>query len=70
MTAADGLFSLQSIWSPEGDQVVFKRGDQRLFPHGPGDPNVSDLWSVNVDGSQLYEITDTPAGYGGVAWLP
>jgi Tol biopolymer transport system component len=61
-SASDGLFSLQPVWSPESDQLLFKRGMD--------DPGVVDLWSINVDGSQLHQVTHVPAEYRGVAWLP
>jgi Tol biopolymer transport system component len=62
VSASDGLFSLQPVWSRESDQLLFKRGID--------DPGVVDLWSINVDGSQLYQVTHLPAEYRGVAWLP
>jgi Tol biopolymer transport system component len=61
-SASDGLFSLQPVWSPDSDQLLFIRGT--------GDVHVVDLWSINVDGSQLKRVTHVPAGYVGVAWLP
>jgi hypothetical protein len=61
-SASDGLFSLQPVWSPDSDQLLFKRGTDH--------PNLADLWSINVDGSQLHQVTKQPAGYVGVAWLP
>lgn len=62
VSASDGLFSLQPVWSPESDQLLFKRGMEN--------PGVVDLWSVNVDGSQLHQVTHVPAEYRGTAWLP
>jgi hypothetical protein len=62
VSASDGLVSTQPFWSRDSDQLLFKR-----FKNSP---NVVDLWSVNVDGSQLYQITHQPAGYVGLAWLP
>jgi hypothetical protein len=69
-SSSDGLFSLQPVWSPDSDQLLFIRGHQRLRPGGPGDVHVVDLWSINVDGSQLYQVTHLPSEYRGVAWLP
>lgn len=69
-SASDGLFSLQPVWSPDSDQLLFIRGDQRLRPGGPDSVHVVDLWSINVDGSQLYQVTHLPSEYRGVAWLP
>jgi hypothetical protein len=70
VSASDGLFSLQPVWSPDSDELLFIRGEQRLRPGGPDDVHVVDLWSINVDGSQLYQVTHVPAEYRGVAWLP
>jgi Tol biopolymer transport system component len=60
--ATDGLFSRQPVWSPESDQFLLLRGDR--------DVHHVDLWSINIDGSQRRQVTHTPAGYIGVAWLP
>jgi hypothetical protein len=62
VSASDGLVSTQPFWSRDSDQILFKRFT--------GSPHVVDLWSVNVDGSQLYQVTHQPAGYVGTAWLP
>jgi Tol biopolymer transport system component len=62
VSAGDGLFSLQPVWSPESDQLLFKRGIDN--------PGVVNLWSINVDGSQLHQVTQSPGEYRGVAWLP
>jgi len=62
VSASDGLFSTQPFWSRDSDQLLFKR-----FTNSP---NLVDLWSVNVDGSQLYQVTHVPSGYAGLAWLP
>jgi Tol biopolymer transport system component len=57
----DDLFSLGPKWSPDSSQLLFARGS--------GDENVTDIWSVGIDGSDLYPITHSPAGYA-FAWLP
>ena len=62
VSASDGLVSTQPFWSRDSDQLLFKR-----FTNSP---DVVDLWSVNVDGSQLYRVTHQPAEYRGLAWLP
>jgi hypothetical protein len=62
VSASDGLISTQPFWSRDSNQLLFKRFTDS--------PNVVDLWSVNVDGSQLYQVTHQPAGYAGLAWLP
>jgi Tol biopolymer transport system component len=61
-SASDGLFSLQPVWSRDSRQLLFLRG--------ANDVHQVDLWSINVGGSRLYQVTHTPAEYRGVAWLP
>jgi len=61
----DGLFSLHPTWSPESDQLLFARGTD--------DPNLTDIWSINIDGSRLSQITHQPGAYSsgqGLAYLP
>jgi Tol biopolymer transport system component len=48
-------------WSPDSRHLLFERANSDY---------VADLWSVDVDGSDLFQITDTPAGYGGFAFTP
>jgi hypothetical protein len=47
------LFSPQPTWSPESDQL----------PSVPGsnDVHLTDIWSINVDGSHWYQATHQPA---------
>jgi hypothetical protein len=61
-----GLFSLHPTWSPDSSQLVFLRGTSNVVKFG-------DIWSINTDGSHLYQVTHHPAEYGtgeGLAWLP
>jgi hypothetical protein len=62
VSASDGLISTQPFWSRGSDQLLFKR-----FTNDPG---FVDLWSVNADGSELYQVTQQPGEYRGLAWLP
>jgi Tol biopolymer transport system component len=62
VSASDGLFSTQPFWSRDSGQLLFKR-----FTNSP---SLVDLWSINVDGSQLYKVTHQPGEYRGLAWLP
>jgi WD40 repeat protein len=48
-------------WSPDSMQLIFERAN--------GD-YVADLWSVDVDGSDLFQVTHTPGGYLGFAFTP
>ena len=64
-SGSDGLSSLHPTWSPESNQLLFLRGTSNS-----GNANI---WSINVDGSHLYQVTNKPAGYGtglALAWLP
>jgi len=63
--ATGGLFSLHPTWSPDSSQLLFQRGTSN--------PNLTNIWSINADGSHLYQVTHQPAGYGSgqaLAWLP
>ncbi len=65
MSGTDGLFSLHPTWSPDSDQLLFVRGTNNV--------NLTDIWSINVNGSHLYDVTHQPASYSsgqGLAWLP
>lgn len=64
-SASDGLSSLHPTWSPDSSQLLFLRGTSNS--------GNADIWSINVDGSHLYQVTHKPAGYGtgqALAWLP
>ena len=61
-SSADGLDARQPTWSPDSSQLLFSRGT--------GDPHVSDLWSIDVDGSHLFHVTHQLANYASLAWLP
>ena len=58
----DVLFSLGPVWSPDSRRL--------LFAQGPDELDNVDLWIVNVDGTGLAQVTRSPGGYGGYAWLP
>ena len=47
----DAFGSWNSVWSPDGSQLVFQHGDGG---------HVSDLWIVGTDGEGLRQLTDTP----------
>ena len=50
-------------WSPDGTRLLFT-----VVPGGP--IKVGDLWTVNVDGTGLTQLTDYPAQYWGYSWQP
>jgi Tol biopolymer transport system component len=52
-----------AVWSPDGDRL--------LFSSVPGGPvKRGDLWIVDVDGTDLTQLTDSPAQYWGYSWQP
>ncbi len=55
-SATGGLFSMHPTWSPDRSQLLFLRGTSS--------PNLTNIWSINADGSQLYQVTHKPAEYG------
>jgi Tol biopolymer transport system component len=61
-TSEDGQFSFGPAWSPDSTQLLFVRG--------PGEFDDTDLWTVNVDGTGLVQVTHQPGEYGGYAWVP
>ena len=61
----DEQSSIAPTWSPSSDQLVFLRWTD--------DPRVQEIWAINADGSQMFQVTHQPAGYSsvlGVGWLP
>jgi Tol biopolymer transport system component len=52
-----------AVWSPDGSRL--------LFTSVPGGPvKLGDLWIVDVDGTDLTRLTNTPAQYFGYSWQP
>jgi Tol biopolymer transport system component len=58
----DSLFSFGPVWSPDSTKLLFVRGLDEL--------DSTDLWTVNVDGTDLSQVTHSLGGYGGYAWVP
>jgi Tol biopolymer transport system component len=61
-SAADGSFSFGPAWSPDSGRLLFVRSKT--------DFDGTDLWTVNVDGSNLAQLTHFPATYTSYAWIP
>lgn len=59
-SAADGSYSYSPVWSPDSSKLLFVHGD---------DPD-PDLWTVNVDGTGLFQLTHDPGSYSSIAWVP
>jgi TolB protein len=56
---AGGAEAADPRWTPAGDLIVFRRFDA----HAPGELELSEIWSVEPDGSGLREVTRAyPAG--------
>ena len=49
------------MWSPDGEQIIFAS-------NRAGPANVGQLYSVNVDGTSLQQITSGPWSYAQPAW--
>jgi Tol biopolymer transport system component len=58
LTSNAGFYAWSSDWSPDGQQIVFSRGE----PSGPE----SALYIMNIDGNEVRQLTDMP----GAEWLP
>jgi Tol biopolymer transport system component len=58
--ASDGLGSCCAVWSPDGAHLLFQRGDAPA----------ATLWTVNLDGSGLREVSASAGEYGIYAWGP
>jgi Tol biopolymer transport system component len=52
-----------AVWSPDGTRLLFI-----VVPGGP--VKRGDLWIVDLDGTDLTRLTDTPAQYLGYSWQP
>jgi Tol biopolymer transport system component len=57
----DGKMSFAPTWSPDSQTLLFVRRELEDDP---------DLWTVNVDGTRLNQVTHSPAEYTGYRWLP
>jgi TolB protein len=48
-------------WSPDGRRIAFMGGDS---------PSEYDIWVIDVDGTNLVQLTDSPGPDGWPAWSP
>jgi WD40 repeat protein len=55
------------LWSPDGTRIAFTRGPSSGLIGAPGPYNI---FVVNVDGSDLSQITNSPDVNQALAWLP
>lgn len=61
-STADGSFSFGPAWSPDSGKLLFVRSKTGF--------DSTDLWTANVDGSNLAQLTHSPATYNSYVWLP
>jgi len=61
--AAGKSDQIGAVWSPDGTRLLFT-----VVPGGP--VKRGDLWIVDLDGTDLTRLTDTPAQYWGYSWQP
>jgi Tol biopolymer transport system component len=57
----DGKMSFAPTWSPDSRTLLLVRRELEDEP---------ELWTVNVDGTGLLQVTHSPAEYTGYRWLP
>jgi Tol biopolymer transport system component len=57
--ARDGIGSCCARWSPDGEALVFQRGDAAA----------ATLWTVHTDGTGLKEVSSTAGEYPFYAWV-
>jgi Tol biopolymer transport system component len=58
---ATGAWVEYPAWSPDGKQIAFMGGDSATE---------YDIWVVDVDGTKLLQLTDSPGPDGWPAWSP
>jgi Tol biopolymer transport system component len=61
-SSGDGTLSFGPMWSPDGSRLLFIRGTELR--------SAMDVWIVKADGTNPVQVTHSPAGYGGYAWVP
>jgi Tol biopolymer transport system component len=54
---------VRPVWSPDGTRLLFT-----VVPGGP--VKRGDLWTINLDGTGLTQLTDLPAQYWAYSWQP
>ena len=53
---------VRPTWSPDSRTLLFVRREL--------DATAVDLWTVNADGSALFQVTHDAAEYSGYRWVP
>lgn len=67
LTGSDAYHEDHPTWSPDGEQLAFRR-----WPHGatPGAFNPPDIWTMRADGTAQVNLTADPAIQGNPVWGP
>jgi Tol biopolymer transport system component len=67
--SAGGPFFFGAVWSPDSTKLLFTRLSGGALPAGEEEEHdQTDLWTVNVDGTDLTQLTHTPGRYAGYGW--
>ena len=71
LTFLERQYASVSSWSPDGQQIVFasQMGDA-LGTASYFDPNSSEIYVVNVDGTGLHKLTENSISDSGPDWSP
>lgn len=71
LTFLDQQYASVSSWSPNGMRIVFasQMGDA-LGTSSYFDPNSSEIYIINTDGTGLQKLTDNKVGDSGPDWSP
>jgi Tol biopolymer transport system component len=68
-SSAHGSFSYGPVWSPNGTKLLFIRGSRADSTRISGqDVAYVDLWTANVDGTGVAQLTDITAEYEQYFW--
>ncbi len=57
---SDGDSSFTPVWSPDSQKLLFQRGSSGTYP--------ADLWIMNANGTQPFQLTDTPENENTPNW--
>ena len=58
----DNKMSFAPVWSADSTTLLFIRREYTA--------DGADLWTMNADGTGMFQVTDLPAEYTGYRWMP